>query len=355
MTPEPRTWRHYGAYAAMCLIWGSTFLAIRIGNESVAPIWAAALRLAIAAVLLTAITVATRTPFPRGAALTGAVLFGFFNFGLNFPLLYLGELRVPSGIAAIFYATLPLTSGIFAWLFRVHPLDPVRTVAAVIGLAGVCIIFAGELSLGAPASALLAVFAAAICASLSGVFLKRAPAQPAIPANAVAAAVGLVFCLAASALAGEERALPRTAAGWWPILYLAIAGSLGAFVLWSWLVTQWKLTTVTTGALITPVIAVVLGAAVKGESPAPGTYLGALFVLGAVGETLWVGRAGDGGAAPDFARILAPPPLVFLAVLGAGLWLARAHPAPWLPPAFARPLAAAPLLAGGAIALSAFV
>ena len=200
--PEPRTWRHYGAYAGMCLIWGSTFLAIRIGNESVAPVWAATLRLAIATVLLAAITVLTRTPFPRGAALQGALLFGFFNFGINFALLYWGELRVPSGIAAIFYATLPLTSGVLAWLFGVHPLDPARTVAAVIGLVGVCIIFAGELALGAPPGALLAVLTAAISAALSGVFLKRAPAQPAIPANAVAAAVGMVFCLAASALLG---------------------------------------------------------------------------------------------------------------------------------------------------------
>jgi drug/metabolite transporter (DMT)-like permease/protein-S-isoprenylcysteine O-methyltransferase Ste14 len=347
----------------MCLIWGSTFLAIRIGNETVAPLWAATLRLAIAAVLLAAIMLATRTPFPRGAALKGAVLFGFFNFGINFSLLYWGQLRVPSGVAAIFYATLPLSSGILAWWMGVHPLDPTRTVAAVIGLAGVAVIFAGELAIGSPPVALLAVFLAALSAALSGVFLKRAPAQPAIPANAVGALVGLPFCLAASLIAGEPRALPSTAAGWWPILYLAVAGNLGAFVLWSWLVTQWKLTTVTTGALITPVIAVVLGAAVKGESLAPGTYLGALLVLGAVGETLWLARMGGEGAGsgatgvegtgPPHARILAPPPLVFLATIGAGLWITRAVPAPWLPSAPAKPLAVAALVAGGAIALSA--
>jgi drug/metabolite transporter (DMT)-like permease/protein-S-isoprenylcysteine O-methyltransferase Ste14 len=346
----------------MCLIWGSTFLAIRIGNESVAPLWAATLRLAIAAVLLLAIARVTRAPLPRGEALKGAALFGFFNFGINFALLYWGQMRVPSGVAAIFYATLPLTSGILAWWMGVHPLDPTRTVAAVIGLVGVAIIFAGELALGASPVALLAVLLAALSAALSGVFLKRAPSQPAIPANAVGAMVGLPFCLAASLIAGEPHDLPRTAVGWWPILYLAVAGNLGAFVLWSWLVTQWKLTTVTTGALITPVIAVVLGAVVKGESPAPGTYLGAMLVLGAVGETLWLARAGAGragagtgpeGGTPGYARILAPPPLIFLAAFGMGLWITRTVPVPWLPAALTGPLAAAALLAGGGIALSA--
>lgn len=350
--PEPQSWRHLGAFAGMCLIWGSTFLAIRIGNESVPPIWGATVRLAIAAALLAAIAVATRKPFPRGEALRAALLFGVFNFGINFALLYWGETGVPSGVAAIFFATIPLSSGLFAWALRVHPLDPVKTAAAVIGLAGVGVIFAGEMTLGAPPAALLAVFAGATCAALSGVFLKRAPVQPVIPANAVAALVGMVICFVASVLAGEPHELPRTAGGWWPILYLAVASNLGAFVLWTWLVTQWTLTTVSTGALVTPVIAVVLGAAVKGESPAASTYLGALLVLGAVGETLWIGRAGarteDG--TPRFARILAPPPLLFFVTLAAGLWVSRVAPAARLPHAIAWPLAAAATLASVGLA-----
>lgn len=357
---EPQTWRHLGAYAGMCALWGSTFLAIRIGNETVPPMWAATLRLALAATLLVALTFALRKPFPRGSALRAAVLFGLFNFGINLILLYWGELGVPSGIAAIFYATIPLSSGLFAWALRVHPLDPAKTVAALVGLVGVGVIFAGELRLGAPPEALLAVFCGATCASLSGVFLKRAPAQPAVPANAVAALVGLGICFAASTIAGEPHELPRSAGGWWPIVYLTIASNLGAFVLWSWLVTQWTLTTVSTSALVTPVIAVVLGAAVKGEAPALTTYLGAMIVLGAVGETLWIGRAGPrtAGGVPRYALILAPPPLLFFVALAVGLTATRlAPPAPFLPPELARPLAAAAALAGlalGAAAMHAF-
>jgi hypothetical protein len=78
----------YLVFIGCCLIWGSTFLAIRIGNEAVPPVWAATLRLAIAAPLLAGLVVATRQRFPRGPALRGALLFGTFNFGMNLSLLY---------------------------------------------------------------------------------------------------------------------------------------------------------------------------------------------------------------------------------------------------------------------------
>src|SRR5438093_7593310 len=78
----------YLVFAGCCLIWGSTFLAIRIGNEAVPPIWAATTRLVLAAPLLTLLVLATRQRFPRGPALRGALLFGIFNFGVNLSLLY---------------------------------------------------------------------------------------------------------------------------------------------------------------------------------------------------------------------------------------------------------------------------
>lgn len=351
---DPRTPRHYAAYAGMCMIWGSTFLAIRVGNEAASPVWAATIRLTLASILLSILTLATGARFPRGAALRNALVFGLLNFGINFSLLYWAELRVPSGIAAIVYATLPLTTGVFSWAFGLHDLDPVQMTAAAIGLLGVGVIFSGEILAGAPPLALFAVLVAATSASLSGVFLKRTP-QAAIPANAVGAALGAVVCFTVSRLAGEDQGLPRTAAAWWPILYLTLAGSLGAYLLYSWLVTQWTLTSVATGALVIPVIAVTLGAVVKGESLTPAAYLGALLVLGSVAETLWVSRAGDAAderGRPRYARILAPPPLIYLGALGAGVWLSRVRPLSAFPPAWGRPLAVAALLAAAAIGAS---
>ena len=354
---EPHTARHFGAFSGMCLIWGSTFLAIRIGNEAVAPVWAAALRLVLASVLLLLIAAVWRLPFPRGQALTAALLFGVLNFGVNFGLLYWGEARVSSGLAAIFFATMPLSTGLLAAAFRVHSLNLAKTAAAVVGLAGVAIIFAGELTFGAPAPALIAVLLAATAASLAGVLLKRAPAQHPIPANALAAVVGTAVCLAGSFALGEPHALPRSAAGWWPNLYLAVAGNLGAFVLYSWLVTQWAVTTLSTSALIVPVLAVTLGAIAKGESLAPATYLGATLVLGSVAETLWIGRpkpAADAVGAPRVANLPVPPPLLVGLAFAVGVWLRVNAPRPVLAPVLAQGLAVLSLAAGAAIGVGGF-
>jgi drug/metabolite transporter (DMT)-like permease len=287
---EIRKPTQYAAFAGMSLIWGTTFLVIRIGNEAVPPLWGATLRLVLAAVLNGLIAVLTRARWPRGTALRGIALFGFLNLGVNFVLLYWGEQTVPSGIAATLYATTPLTTGIFAWMLGLHALDRRRMLAALVGLAGVALIFSGELQVGAPAPALLAVFSGATCAALAGVILKKTPSHSAFVVNAVGAAIGAVVCFLGSLALREPHALPHTTAGWGPIVYLATAGNLGAYVLYAWLITQWKVTRVHVAALIIPVIAVVVGAIARGESPAAATYLGGALVLGGVAVTLFAGR-----------------------------------------------------------------
>ncbi len=287
---EVRGPAQYAAFAGMCLIWGTTFLAIRIGTESVAPLWGATLRLILATLLNASVAKLTRASWPRGEALRGIALFGFLNLGVNFGLLYWGELKVPSGIAAVFYATIPLTTGIFAWMLGVHALERTKMAAAFLGLLGVVLIFSGELRWGAPPLALLAVFIAATVASFAGVVLKRVPPHSAFVVNAVGAAIGACVCFLASLLLGEAHHIPRTAAAWWPIIYLAIAGNLGAYVLYAWLMTQWNVTTVSVGALIIPVLAVIAGAIVRRETPAPETYAGAALVLVGVAVSLFWGR-----------------------------------------------------------------
>ena len=292
-TQEVRGPAQYAAFVGMCLIWGTTFLAIRIGSERAPPLWAATIRLVLAALLNAIVALLTRAAWPRGSALRGIAAFGFLNLGVNFALLYWAELKVPSGISAVFYATVPLTTGVFAWLLGVQVLKRTQMAAAAVGFVGVAVIFAGENRWGVPTPALLAVFTAPTVASLAGVILKRVPPHSSFVVNAIGAAIGACVCLLGSFVLGEPRAVPHSAAAWAPILYLTIAGSMGAYVLYTWLVTQWKVTTVSVGALIIPVIAVVVGALVRGESPAPSTYLGAALVLLAVSVSLFTPRQGS--------------------------------------------------------------
>lgn len=269
-------------FVACALIWGSTFLAIRFGNEATPPVWAATIRLAIASVLLFGIAAAFRMPLPRGQALRGAALWGVFNLGVNLSLLYIGEMTVPSGIAAVLFATVPLTTAFLAAAFGVEALVARKLIAAVIAIAGVAVIFAGELGVSVPFAGLLTVFGAASAAALANVLLKRAPKQQVIPLNAIGTAAGAVVCLVISLGLGESHAIPQTTAAWIPILYLTVAGSLGAFVLFSWLVTHWSVSNASLLGVTVPIIAVILGGLVKGEQPAALTYVGAAIVISAI-------------------------------------------------------------------------
>jgi drug/metabolite transporter (DMT)-like permease len=285
----------YLAFVGCCLIWGSTFLAIRIGNESLPPEWAASLRLALAAPLLAFIAVARRDRWPRDGALAGALLFGVLNFGVNLALLYWGERVVPSGIAAVLYATVPLSTGLIAAGLGVEQLAPRKFAATIIAVAGVATIFAGELRLDAPWLGLLAVLLAATATALAGVLLKRAPRQPSVfAANALGAAIGAAICLVASVMLGEDRSLPVSAAAWWPVIYLAAASSLGAYVIWTWLLGHWRVTNVSYIGVVVPVIAVLLGALVLQESRSVETYVGAVIVIAAVTFALRAERSPDG-------------------------------------------------------------
>jgi drug/metabolite transporter (DMT)-like permease len=270
------------AFVACALIWGTTFLAIRVGNEATPPVWAATIRLVLASVVLFGITGAFRMPLPRGRALRGAALWGLFNLGINFSLLYIGETTVPSGISAVLFATVPLTTALLAAAFQVEPLVTRKLVAAIVAIGGVAIIFAGELGAAVPFAGLLTVFVGASASALANVLLKQAPKQQVIPLNAIGTAVGAVVCLVVSTALGEAHAIPATMSVWLPILYLAVAGSLVAFVLYSWLVTHWTVSNASLLGVTVPIIAVIVGGPVKGEQPATLTYVGAAVVISAV-------------------------------------------------------------------------
>jgi drug/metabolite transporter (DMT)-like permease len=269
-------------FVACALIWGSTFLAIRFGNEALPPFWAAAIRLALASVLLFVIVRVLGTPLPRGRALRGAVLWGCFSLGVNLSLLYLGEETVPSGISAVLFATVPLSTALLAAGFGVERLVAQKLVATVLAIGGVAVIFAGELGVAVPFAGLLTILGAATAAALGNVLLKREPSPAVIPLNAIGTAVAALVCLIASFVAGETHAIPTTAAAWIPLLYLTLAGSLGAFVLFSWLVTHWSVSNASLVGVTIPIIAVILGGIVKGEQPAPLTYLGGAIVIVAI-------------------------------------------------------------------------
>lgn len=273
---DPLPWLAFGACGA---IWGSTFLVISLGNDALPPIWAATLRLALAAVLLTIVTRLRGHALPRGAALRAALGYGVAQFGVNLPLLYWAEKVVPSGLAAVVYATTPLTSALMTRALGMERLTATKILGSTVALAGVALLFSSSFQGHVALVGLIAIFIAATTSGAGAIVLKRGPHQDPFGANAVGSALGAVICGVLSFALGEDHALPATFAAAWPLLYLTLAGSLGAYVLMSWLVGRWPVTRMSYVAVIVPVIALALGALVRGERVGGAGLAGAALVL----------------------------------------------------------------------------
>ena len=123
---------------------GQPFLVISLGNEGLPPVWAATLRLT-ARRSYSGLDALRGQRLPRGAALRAALGYGVAQFGVNLPLLYWGEQVVPSGLAAVIYATLPLSSALIARAFRMERLTLAKTAGAVVAFAGVAVLFSSTL------------------------------------------------------------------------------------------------------------------------------------------------------------------------------------------------------------------
>jgi drug/metabolite transporter (DMT)-like permease len=287
------------AFGVCSAIWGSTFLVISIGNDTLAPVWAATLRLTLAALLLGVFTLARGQALPRGAALRAALGYGVAQFGVNLPLLYWGERLVPSGLSAVVYATIPLTSALITRALGMERLTPAKVLGAVVAFGGVAVLFSSTLQTRVAPAGLAAIFVGATAASLGNVLLKRGPRQDPFGANAVGSAMGALISGALSFALGEVHALPATLAAAWPLAYLTVGGSLGAYVIMSWLVNRWPVTRIAYITVIVPVIALALGAVVRHEPLAPASLTGASIVLGGLLLGLRPERATRQGAPED--------------------------------------------------------
>jgi drug/metabolite transporter (DMT)-like permease len=189
---------------------------------------------------------------------------------------------VPSGLAAVVFATIPITSALIARAFGLERLEPLKMLGALVALGGVMVLFVEQLGERVTALPILSIYLATVFAALGSTMLKRGPRQDPLAANAVAAAIGAPVCFLASVLLGEVRPLPTHWVQVYPILYLAIVGSVGAFVVFAWLVNHWNVSTLAFIGVVVPVIAVGLGALVRHEELRREHVMGSVLVLAGV-------------------------------------------------------------------------
>jgi drug/metabolite transporter (DMT)-like permease len=291
-TSRPRAWQVLLAFAIIYFVWGSTFLAIRIGVREVPPFLLAGLRFLIAGVALYLWARARGTPAPTPREWYAASLLSILMFVLDYGLLFWAERRVPSGVAAVMLATIPVFMALGEVFFlRTQRLTLQLAVTLLVGIAGVAVLV-GYFPLGHQASraeapmdaaGALALIVASMSWSVAGL-LSRKMALPAAKTMSSGAQMlaGGAMLLVTSALLGEFRGFhPQAVSGnaWLALAYLIVAGSIVAFTAYIWLLHHESPTKVGTYAYVNPVVAVALGYFLGGETIGPRTIVGTLLVL----------------------------------------------------------------------------
>jgi drug/metabolite transporter (DMT)-like permease len=284
---SPATWKTFLAFAIIYFVWGSTFLAIRIGVAEVPPFLLAGMRFLIAGLVIYLWMIARGEPSPTPRQWTSAFLLALLIFVMDYGLLFWAEQRVPSGVAAVMLATIPAFMALSEIIIlRTQRLTLRLTLALLIGLAGVAVLMSRSLNLGgAPIDSrgAAALIIAAIGWSVAAALTLKLPLPPSKVMNSGAQmfAGGILLFLTSAAL-GEFRSFHPgsvSRAAWISLLYLIVAGSIIAFTAYIWLIHHQSPTKVGTYAYVNPVIAVLLGYFFADEPLGSRTILGTLFVL----------------------------------------------------------------------------
>jgi len=284
---QPRAWKVLLAFAIIYFVWGSTFLAIRVGVREVPPFLLAGMRFLVAGIVLYGWMRAWGTPSPSAREWGGASLLAVLIFVLDYGLLFWAEQRVPSGIAAVMMATIPVFMALAEIVFlRTQRLTLRLGLALLVGMAGVAVLVGRTMSLGeapvdtAGACALLvAAISWSVAASLS--CKLPLPVAKAMSSGAQMLAGGVLLTFTA-ALLGEFRGFHVQAVSrgaWLALAYLIVAGSIVGFTAYVWLLHHESPTRVGTYAYVNPVVAVLVGYFLGGEVIGPRTIVGTLLVL----------------------------------------------------------------------------
>jgi drug/metabolite transporter (DMT)-like permease len=286
-TARPASWKILLAFAIIYFVWGSTYLAIRVGVREMPPFVMAAIRFTAAGIILFAWLRLTGTSNPRWREWLAATLLATMIFLLDYGCLFWAEQRVPSGIAAVVLATIPVFITLLEVIYlRTQRLTLRLSAALVVGLCGVAVLMNHSFSLGeAPVNSAgaLALLVAAFTWSVATVLTRRMPLPESKAMSAAAQMVsgGLqLFVLAA--LTGEFSSFhPQSVSwsAWFAVAYLIVAGSIVGFTAYVWLLHYESPTRIGTYAYVNPVVAVALGYLIGKEAIGPRTLLGTFLIL----------------------------------------------------------------------------
>ena len=277
-------------YALLCLIWGSTWLVIKVGYGGLGPFNVAAVRFFIAGSVMAAMIPVVGARWPRGRVEWRLIaIVALLMFAGDYGAIYWAEQYIDSGLTAILFATLPLiTIGVAHLSLPDERITPLKLIGTVLAFLGVSALFADHARVDAQQVwPMLAVIAGAVCAAVAAVASKKhgAAMHPAA-LNAPSMLIGAAALAAASYVNGDGFALPADAATWGAVLYLALVGTVLAFLVYFSMLQTWSVTSLSFISVFTPAIALVLGFVFLAEQPTAWTVVGAVLIVAGVALAL---------------------------------------------------------------------
>ena len=283
-------------YALVCLIWGSTWLAIKVGLVGVPPFLGAGLRFLLATFLVGLVLAA------RGKRLvltrddkTCVLSLGILVFWLDYAAVYWAETRISSGLTAILFSTMPLmTSLLSAYWTRSETLSGRKMAGILVGVLGTALLFWPQERLGLQqALGMLAALGGSLCAALNLVTMKKygRHGDPFV-LNFFGMGIGAACLLGMSAALERWPAVVWTPANVLAIVYLSVFGSVIAFWAYYVLIKRMDATLVSLTTLIIPIVALALGRAFLDETVTPLAVAGIATILAGVAVAVVPGRAG---------------------------------------------------------------
>jgi len=265
----------------MCVIAGGNVVAIRylVARQGLDPLWTAATRFLVAALLFGIIAAVLRAPMPRGKALVGSILYGGLGFGGFFGFGYWGLRDAPAAAGGVILATAPLITFLLALAHGAERFRWSGLLGAAIVVGGTAVVVSDGLDQGVPLGALLAILAAAACGAEGSIIVKLSPRVHPAAMNAIGMAVAAVLLLLLTVVFDESYALPSTGLAWASQAYLIVFGSVAVFALYLFVLSRWTASAVSYEFVLIPLVGILFAAWIL-EEGVTGTFaVGAVLVL----------------------------------------------------------------------------
>ena len=276
--------RAYIAWVAICILWGTTYLFIRIGVETIPPMLFAGFRWIIAGTILITILKLTGKQFPKKEDIIHIAIIGIALLGFGNGLVVVGEQFIESGLAALLITTVPFWMvGVESFLPKGPKLNWKVITGLIIGSLGVGLIFGGDLKYIFETKYLfgvLCILGAVVAWSLGSVYskYKKVSVHPLMSASVQMLIAGTLQVLLGTML-GEFSVLHFTQSGLLSLVYLVVFGSILGFGSYIYAIEHLPLSLVSTYAYVNPIIALVLGWIFLNEQLSVFTLIAAVVII----------------------------------------------------------------------------